>query len=223
MGINLMTNFKSPYFSSSIKEFWSRWHISLSTWFRDYVYIPLGGNKVSSVRHKINLMITFLVSGLWHGANWTFVLWGGVHGFVQVIETIFGIKKVDREQRKALWFVRTLVVFVFCTLAWIFFRAETISDAGYFLSHWMEGITSPISYFHQGIADIAMNKRGLLEMIIFIGMLTIYDYVSIDKDVIKVISSKTTIVRWFLYFVIVAIIVGFAQTSNEAQFIYFQF
>lgn len=77
MGINLMTNFKSPYFSTSIKEFWSRWHISLSTWFRDYVYIPLGGNRVSKVRHALNLLITFLVSGLWHGANWTFVLWGG--------------------------------------------------------------------------------------------------------------------------------------------------
>ena len=75
-GIDLMTNFKNPYLSKSIKEFWSRWHISLSTWFRDYVYIPLGGNRVGHIRHNINLMITFLVSGLWHGANWTFVTWG---------------------------------------------------------------------------------------------------------------------------------------------------
>ena len=77
MGINLMTNFKSPYFSQSIKEFWSRWHISLSTWFRDYVYIPLGGNRVKRIRHAFNLIVTFMVSGLWHGANWTFVVWGG--------------------------------------------------------------------------------------------------------------------------------------------------
>ena len=88
-GINLMNNFKSPYFSTSIREFWSRWHISLSTWFRDYVYIPLGGSRVNRFRHYINLMITFLVSGLWHGANWTFVAWGGIHGVAQVIESAF--------------------------------------------------------------------------------------------------------------------------------------
>ena len=73
-----MTNFKSPYFSSSIKEFWSRWHISLSTWFKDYIYIPLGGNRCKKVKHYFNLFVTFLISGLWHGANWTFVIWGGV-------------------------------------------------------------------------------------------------------------------------------------------------
>lgn len=84
LGVNLMTNFKSPYFSQSVKEFWSRWHISLSAWFRDYVYIPLGGNRVGKVRHVINLMITFFVSGLWHGANWTFLIWGGVHGVAQI-------------------------------------------------------------------------------------------------------------------------------------------
>lgn len=93
MGINLMTNFKSPYFSKSIKEFWSRWHISLSTWFRDYVYIPLGGNRCSKPKHYLNLMITFLASGLWHGANWTFVAWGGIHGLAQVMEASFVKKK----------------------------------------------------------------------------------------------------------------------------------
>ena len=85
-GIDLMTNFKSPYFSFSIKEFWSRWHISLSTWFRDYVYIPLGGSRCSKLRADLNLLITFLVSGLWHGANWTFVLWGGINGGAQILE-----------------------------------------------------------------------------------------------------------------------------------------
>lgn len=87
-GINLTINFKSPYLSSSIKEFWSRWHISLSTWFRDYIYIPLGGNRCSKVKQIFNLLVTFLVSGLWHGANWTFVIWGGIHGLAQVIENI---------------------------------------------------------------------------------------------------------------------------------------
>lgn len=85
-GIDLMTNFKSPYFARSLKEFWSRWHISLSTWFRDYVYIPLGGNRVSGVRKQWNLIVTFLASGLWHGANYTFLLWGLFHGVGQVLE-----------------------------------------------------------------------------------------------------------------------------------------
>ena len=98
--IRLMENFRSPYLSCSVREFWSKWHISLSTWFRDYVYIPLGGNRVSKGRHKINLMITFLVSGLWHGANWTFVLWGGLHGFAQVLETTFSPRKEKSAKKR---------------------------------------------------------------------------------------------------------------------------
>lgn len=86
LGIDLMTNFKSPYLSASIREFWSRWHISLSTWFRDYVYIPLGGNRCSKLRHKANLLVTFLLSGLWHGASWNFVAWGGMHGIAQIVQ-----------------------------------------------------------------------------------------------------------------------------------------
>lgn len=99
MGIRLMENFRRPYFAKNVKEFWSRWHISLSTWFRDYVYIPLGGNRVSKSRHMGNLMLTFLVSGLWHGANWTFILWGGMHGLLQVIETLW-------RRRTKLQFIR---------------------------------------------------------------------------------------------------------------------
>ena len=86
LGLRLMDNFKRPYLAKSIKDFWGRWHISLSTWFRDYVYIPLGGNRVSNGRHKFNLMMTFLVSGLWHGAAWNFILWGGLHGAGQIVE-----------------------------------------------------------------------------------------------------------------------------------------
>jgi D-alanyl-lipoteichoic acid acyltransferase DltB (MBOAT superfamily) len=96
MGFNLMKNFNQPYFSSGIKEFWGRWHISLSTWFRDYLYIPLGGNRVGKWRWYYNIFIVFLVSGLWHGANWTFIIWGGLHGFYQV----FG--QVTAQQRDKL-------------------------------------------------------------------------------------------------------------------------
>lgn len=105
LGVNLMTNFRSPYFSASIKEFWSRWHISLSTWFRDYLYIPMGGNRCSSLRCNFNLLITFLVSGLWHGANWTFVFWGVMHGTCQIIEKCFSRRlKANRGGRYFLFF-----------------------------------------------------------------------------------------------------------------------
>ena len=89
LGIRLSPNFRSPYFASSIKDFWGRWHMSLSSWLRDYIYIPLGGNRVGRIRHAFNIMITFLVSGLWHGARWTYVLWGGIHGALPVIEGFF--------------------------------------------------------------------------------------------------------------------------------------
>ena len=126
-GVNLMQNFKSPYFSSTVKELWSRWHISLSTWFRDYVYIPLGGNRVSKFRHKMNLIITFLVSGLWHGANWNFVIWGGLHGVAQAAESVFLPK--NKKTSTVGKHIRNPFVFAFTCFAWIFFRAQTFSEA----------------------------------------------------------------------------------------------
>ncbi len=107
LGFNLMENFKRPYFSKSISEFWKRWHISLSTWFKDYLYIPLGGNRVRKSRHLFNLLITFVVSGLWHGANWTFLLWGALHGFYLIMsvllnpikEKILRVTRIDKAQK----------------------------------------------------------------------------------------------------------------------------
>ncbi len=136
MGFNLMTNFNHPYFSKSIAEFWQRWHISLSTWFRDYLYIPLGGNRVSIQRWYFNLFFVFLISGLWHGANWTFIIWGGSNGLYLVFALItnkwwnavnrrIGITRYQRIYNV----IRILTTFVLIDFAWIFFRANTISDA----------------------------------------------------------------------------------------------
>lgn len=141
MGIKLMKNFDRPYTAESIKEFWARWHISLSSWFRDYLYIPLGGNRCSKARHLCNLMTVFLVSGLWHGAAWTYVIWGALHGFYQVVgiltkklrSGIYDRLRIDRDSRAArLW--RRGVTFVLVTFAWIFFRANSISDIGTLLA-----------------------------------------------------------------------------------------
>jgi D-alanyl-lipoteichoic acid acyltransferase DltB (MBOAT superfamily) len=136
MGFDLMINFRRPYFSKSIREFWQRWHISLSTWFRDYVYIPLGGNRVSKGRYYFNLFFTFLVSGLWHGANWTFVIWGALHGFYSVFAVwtktlkdkfnkFTGLTNLPRFYNG----IQIITTFVLAYFAWIFFRANSVSDA----------------------------------------------------------------------------------------------
>ncbi len=134
MGYELRINFLQPYFSRSVGEFWRRWHISLSTWFRDYVYIPLGGNRVKLPRHYFNLMITFVISGLWHGANWTFVIWGFLHGLYLIVAQSIKLEPFPRLPRLAA-FCKTLVTFSLVTYAWIFFRANTVADAWFIATH----------------------------------------------------------------------------------------
>jgi D-alanyl-lipoteichoic acid acyltransferase DltB (MBOAT superfamily) len=221
LDIDLMTNFKSPYFSQSIKEFWSRWHISLSTWFRDYVYIPLGGNRVGKVRHIFNLMVTFLVSGLWHGANWTFVVWGGIHGAAQVLETTF-LQKRERRNPKAISPWRILVVFTFCTIAWVFFVSNSVHDAVYVLCHMFRGISSPRSYLYYGFHNIGMNRYQFLEMALWIGLLGVYDFISLKRDCISWINQRSAIIRHAAIAVMIAIILvcGYA---GQSTFVYFQF
>lgn len=224
LGINLMTNFMSPYFSQSIKEFWSRWHISLSTWFRDYVYIPLGGNRVGKIGHAVNILITFLVSGLWHGANWTFVIWGGIHGLGQVVENAIVPKNVIKETSKGIvWVIRVVLVFAFASFAWIFFVSNSLGDAAYVISHMFAGITSPISYLHDGFADVGMGKEALLKESIMILILAIYDYVSLSGDVIDKISKKKTVIRWLIYICLGLMVVFLSQKGVAAEFVYFQF
>lgn len=127
MGFRLMVNFRSPYFARSISEFWQRWHISLSTWFRDYVYIPMGGNRGGDFRTCVNLLVVFLLSGLWHGADWKFVVWGAIHGVLLILARIAGAGALDFG-RLAGW-LRTMFTFLAVTLAWVFFRAHSIGDA----------------------------------------------------------------------------------------------
>lgn len=220
-GIDLMINFRSPYFSKSIKEFWSRWHISLSTWFRDYVYIPLGGNRVGKIRHYMNLMITFLVSGLWHGANWTFIVWGGIHGLIQVLETaILGKKEI---KNKGINVLRVILVFVFCTLAWVFFVSHSIGDAVYVISNCLKGIGSPVHYLKNGITTIGLGTSRLFLFGLFILILAGYDLIAVRDDFVKWISGRNKIIQWCFYIIIGLIIVFFSKKGVAADFIYFQF
>lgn len=221
LGIDLMTNFKSPYFSKSIKEFWSRWHISLSTWFRDYVYIPLGGNRCSKFRNKINLMITFLASGLWHGAGWNFIVWGGIHGFIQVLEKNFNIKTPKSKKAKLVFSaISTLVVFAICNIAWVFFRADTINDAVYIIKTAFVSLAHPKEYFD---IKLGLKLDDAIKIGISLLILTVFDYFSLKTDVIKWVSNQKLLFRWTYYVAIIILIVLCIPITNQTTFIYFQF
>lgn len=223
LGVDLMTNFKSPYFSASAREFWSRWHISLSTWFRDYVYIPLGGNRVGKARHALNLMVTFLVSGLWHGANWTFVVWGGLHGAAQVLENALIPKKAEKSTG-VLWWIRVLIVFAFVSFAWIFFVSNSIGDAVYVIGHLFDNIQRPANYLYAGFANIGMTSEVELAKTAFlVAVLGIFDFFSLKTDVISELGRKKIAVRWTAYICLGLIVVFFSKKDVAAEFVYFQF
>lgn len=223
LGINLMTNFKSPYFSQSIHEFWSRWHISLSTWFRDYVYIPLGGNRVGKMRHCLNLMITFLISGLWHGAQWTFVIWGAVHGAVQIAENLLLPKRLRKPSTGLVGFVRVVLVFAVCCFAWVFFVSDCTTDALFTLRHLFYGISNPIAYLNAGFLNLNIFPKKMLKIFASIALLTVYDWFSIKKDVISAISARKWYIRWAVYLVFTLWLIVMMPYNQTSEFIYFQF
>lgn len=225
-GIELTQNFKSPYFSHSIKEFWSRWHISLSTWFRDYVYIPLGGNRVGKVRHALNLMITFLVSGLWHGAGLTYLVWGFLHGFYQVAESfcLRGRKRCSDSNRKGLpGFLSFVLTFFLVCFAWIFFRANSLADAWRMISLSFFLIGDLSEYLKTAVICLDMTYTHMVYICIPVILLGIYDYASLKTDFIAYISSKKIWVRYPVYILFLLIILLFSEKGVSTEFYYFQF
>lgn len=224
-GMELSENFKTPYFSRSIKEFWSRWHISLSTWFRDYLYIPLGGNRVGKIRHCFNLMLTFLVSGLWHGAGINYILWGGIHGFYQIIETISGKNKKGREGKRnpLLNLFSVFLTFMAVCLAWVFFRADSVNHAWRIISLSFHEIGNPYNYFRTAVICLDMSYAYMIYLSIPVLLLTIYDYASLKRDVIAWISSRKPWVRYPVYIFLLLIILLFSEKGVSTEFYYFQF
>ena len=223
MGYTLMTNFRRPYFSMSIREFWQRWHISLSTWFRDYVYIPLGGNRVVKWRWYYNLFITFLVSGLWHGAEWTFVIWGALHGFYLVfaIWTKNIREKVDRffgllKHPNIYKFTQILVTFVLVFFAWIFFRANNMNDALLFIKKSFDfSGTGKLNLFHFGIDFyIAFASVFFLLLVEYLE-----EYFNFSFQLRR---AAPRFVKWVLLSVVLIIIFTLG-IWEEADFLYFQF
>lgn len=212
MGFGLMENFHRPYLSLGIKEFWKRWHISLSSWFMDYLYIPLGGNRCSRGRHLFNLMVTFLVSGLWHGANWTFLLWGALHGVYQVVATLwrqlFGIRQYNSLFKRI---VARLFCFVLVVFAWIFFRANNVGEAFTIVSNIFTNWAMP--YVDTSVFSIGLAGLALL----------------VAKDVkdeagwsVGAFHSKRRWVRYLSVVGMISFILLFGALDGS-QFIYFQF
>jgi len=225
MGFDLMENFQQPYFSQSVREFWSRWHISLSTWFRDYLYIPLGGNRVPFVRNLFNLMVVFLVSGLWHGAGWTFVVWGGLHGMAvmgQAVSARYDLRILAGRQW-VLIIVRIIITFIFVNFAWIFFRANSLVDAQYIVSHLLifDPTAELAAPFAEGLLSAQIELQLSLGLILF---LVLVDAVLTRLSLPQLLARIPTVVRWAAYYSLTATVLFTGLYGAGAQqFIYFQF
>ena len=213
MGYDLMDNFRAPFLSASVGEFWRRWHISLSTWFRDYVYIPMGGSRVKVSRWMFNIMVVFLLSGLWHGADWTFVVWGGMHGLLLVVE---GLPAKLRHRRpvatisRPLRLLRTAAVFVVVTLLWSIFRAE---------SFWQVKQLAKAFVHNTGLHSMPdIQWVPILFLVVFIIVDILLRNTRFDRWCIR----QHPIVRWAVCFILAFCTVAFASVETF-PFIYFQF
>ena len=225
MGIELMTNFNAPFSAKCIAEFWRRWHISLSTWFRDYLYIPLGGNRLGKMRHYTNLMIVVVVSGLWHGASWNFVLWGGIHGVYLVAALAFAsFLPAPTRSSTGIRPYRVVKVFALVCFAFIFFRAASFTDAVYIIGHIPVGLVDDIKTLVVAPHDIAAPLANGGLGVVFAGLGAIW----LDHFILRRYGGRGWLtgepwwLRWPVYFTVVYGTFLLALPST-GQFIYFQF
>jgi D-alanyl-lipoteichoic acid acyltransferase DltB (MBOAT superfamily) len=211
MGFHFMVNFRQPYLATSLQDFWRRWHISLSTWLLDYLYIPLGGNRKGPLRTYVNLMTTMLLGGLWHGANWTFVIWGGIHGVGLAVERFFGLADAGAEKRSFIgtW-ARRIVIFHLVCLAWVFFRALSLNDS--------------MTYLGQ-IGSLAWSAPLVPATVMLVGFTLPFFLMDlgVERARSEYIGERSPlIVQDFIGVMIVVILVLFSAANSNA-FIYFQF
>ncbi len=226
MGIELMQNFNQPYLATSISDFWRRWHISLSSWFRDYVYIPLGGNRVLPMRQYLNLMLTFMISGLWHGANWTFVFWGALNGFYLVVELAtrtWGARLTQWQKSETFLFIQralqVLTTFALVCFAWIFFRAGTFSDAQYIITH----MFTRWSLYQVRVTFMPEAMRiEFVAVILAILLMEVIEWLWRRKGLRLQFTQQPVWMRWAAYYAMVMVILLFGEFSEQV-FIYFQF
>ncbi|MBQ3015822.1 MAG: MBOAT family protein [Clostridia bacterium] len=229
MGIRLMKNFDHPYTATTIKEFWGRWHISLSTWFKDYLYFPLGGSRCKKSRHLFNLFVVFLVSGLWHGAAWTYVIWGAIHGVYQIIGNLtiktrnraLSLVKLSDKSLPVVIF-RRLMVFVLVCFAWLFFRANSMADAisllrTLFVTGWGVSLSDTLTSMNLDLTAILMCALSVLTLIMIDRVLKYEDEEGGSGLLVKNGS--------FIYFIWIIMFAWAILLSQDiaSTFIYFQF
>jgi alginate O-acetyltransferase complex protein AlgI len=232
LGFAPVENFRRPYYSRSVQEFWRRWHITLSTWFRDYLYIPLGGNRASATRWAFNILLTFVASGLWHGAGWTFVVWGGLHGSYMVLgrlttrgrAALVRVVRLDRLPRVHAA-LAGLMTFALVTLAWVFFRAATFTDAWYVLGHLFSGLgrqLGSLAGIKGALRGIGFTTSSLAITAASLALLQVVEILQESGHGWELATRRPGWVRFAAYYALVAWILLLGVFGRNA-FIYFQF
>ena len=217
LGFDLMENFRRPYLSSSAAEFWSRrWHVSLAAWFRDYVYIPLGGGRTSRVRRAANVMVVFLLSGLWHGANWTFLVWGGLNGLLVAAPAAVGLRE-PAHSGVAVRALRSLATFHLVLLTWVFFRAASLSDAVLIYERVGRALTQL-----PALLRVRLANPDILLSLAVIAILVVVEIADEGKPIWERLRNRPAPVRWAVYYAMLAALVVLG-TWNLRQFVYMQF
>lgn len=213
LGIDLQTNFIRPYFAKTVTDFWRRWHISLTTWFRDYIYFPLGGNRCSKARWALNTLIVFTISGLWHGAAYTFIIWGAMHGVCMVIERLVYGEKIKQLSDKFSMsnIIRIIITFMIVNFAWIFFRINNLGDV---MQIFKKIFTEPGKPF--------LDTNTLLMGFVAMAIIFIYDLVKEKHLNMHLLSSRFMVVRYLTAIMLIVYILAFG-VLNGGSFIYFQF
>lgn len=228
MGFELRENFKRPYFSKSIQEFWQRWHITLSSWFKDYLYIPLGGNRVIKWKWYYNILITFLLSGLWHGANWTFIIWGALHGSYLILAIIFKTQKDAISQKINSYsptlnkFLDVSITFILVAFTWIFFRANNLNDATYVINNLTFSL-SEYSTLGMQFRGIGLYLNDVLKCVLLIFLLIGFSTYERSGNVWMKLQRKSKWIRWAIYYFLIYGLLFLAPHSTINNFIYFQF
>ena len=230
LGFSLRDNFQEPYFSGNIAEFWRRWLISLTSWFRDYIYIPLGGNRKGKLRKYINTFIVFLISGLWHGASWSYVFWGGLNGCYIIIEDFVYSKlnkiRGSRKKNGLLFLLSCLLTFIFVDYAWMFFRADSFRQGIDMTKMILFKMQAEYLFNGTVISELGGGKKLL---VIFLGVLilVVVDYLQYNNfDIVRKIFSCHVVIRWGIYLGLLFVIIVFGiygYSYEQTQFIYFQF
>lgn len=236
MGFHLMKNFKSPYYATTVSEFWRNWHISLTTWFRDYVYIPLGGNRCGKLKKYRNLFVTFCVSGLWHGASWNYVAWGALNGLFQIVGDFTKPWRTGLQRKLKLrtdcWsyhLFQGLVTFALIDFSWLFFRANSFMTALGMLRHSMSSfgfisMLNPKSWM--GINTMALAEKDFYVMLAGLLTLLLVDYFKQKVDLKANLACQNLAFRWLVYYMLIFTVLIFGVYGPEydaSTFIYFQF